>query len=206
VIVTVAGPLSANPSFTINWITYVPTTSAANVACTPVALVREALLPAGKLLKVQRYVRGLPSTSVDPDPSNWMTEPIFTRWFGPALATGEVLPVVTCTVHGALVRLPSLTISCAIYVPAFSAMNVGATVLGPVSDATLPAGLEIRVQEKVSGAPFTSDEPPPLRTTFVPSRTVCCGPAFATGGECPVLMVTVAVSLPTPLVTVRAST
>ena len=50
VIVTVAGALLANPSFTINCTTYVPSTSATNAGCLVLADSSVALLPCGRLV------------------------------------------------------------------------------------------------------------------------------------------------------------
>jgi hypothetical protein len=47
---------------------------------------------------------------------------------------------VIVTVIGALLRIPLLTISCAMYVPGMSAINVGETEDGDAIDAVLPCG------------------------------------------------------------------
>src|SRR5262249_22866475 len=57
--------------------------------------------------------------------------------------------------------------------------------------ALLLEGLLMRDQRKVSASPSTSVDALPFRCTVVPARTVCAGPALATGGEFNVEIVTV---------------
>ena len=59
----------------------------------------------------------------------------------PALAVGGWFVVDALTVNGALERNPSLTMSCAVYVPRTSAVNVGVAAVALDSAAALPAGL-----------------------------------------------------------------
>jgi hypothetical protein len=80
---------------------------------------------------------------------------------------------------------------------------VGETVVAPVSAAVLPVGSGgNRVHAYVSESPSTSVEPLPLRVTVEPTATVWFGPAFATGAELTVLIVTLALELAVPLLTV----
>ena len=72
--------------------------------------------------------------------------PIAVAWFGPALATGNVLVVVMVTVDGALLSVPLLTINCATYVPGLSTPNVIVGFVGFGSKAVLPAGRVISDQ------------------------------------------------------------
>src|SRR5262249_17425701 len=104
---------------------------------------------------------------------------------------------VMVTVTGVLSRVPSLTMSCATYVPAWSTTNVGWTVVGAVRVAALPVGTTVKAQRKVSGSPSTSLDALPSSATVGPTKTVCGGPALATGGELVVEMVTVAGALST---------
>jgi hypothetical protein len=99
------------------------------------------------------------------------------------------------TVTGALSSVPSLTMSWSTYVPTWSTTNVGCAVVGFDSVAALPAGTTVKAQRKVSGSPSTSLDALPSRVTVVPTKTVCGGPALATGGELVVVMVTVAGAL-----------
>ena len=60
-----------------------------------------------------------------------------------AIAGSTVVPrlaAVIVTVTGTLLLKKSLTINWTTYVPNTSATNVGATLVGPVSNAVLPAG------------------------------------------------------------------
>ncbi len=68
------------------------------------AAERAAPLLAGTLLKLQRYVSGSLSASVEPLPSNVTRDPTLTDVLWPALATGGVFVVVMVTVEGALAR------------------------------------------------------------------------------------------------------
>src|SRR5216684_221719 len=96
------------------------------VGFTIVVLLKAAVLPAGRVVRLHLKVRGSPSTSVE---------------------------------------------------------------LAPVRVAVLPAGRWMKVQEKVRGSPSTSEEPAPVRCTVVPTGTVWSGPALATGGVLPGVVV-----------------
>ena len=56
------------------------------------------------------------------------------------------LAAVIVTVTGTLLLKKSLTISWTTYVPSTSATNVGDTLVGPVSNAVLPAGRDMNDQ------------------------------------------------------------
>ena len=58
-----------------------------------------AVLLSGLPVRVHEYVSGSPSTSVDPLPLRATVEPTATVWFGPALATGVELMVLTVTLE-----------------------------------------------------------------------------------------------------------
>ena len=81
-------------------------------------------------------------------------------------------PASTATVFGALSIVPSLTMSCATYTPAWSASKVGITAVGSDSTAVLPAGTDVNDHEKVSGSPSTSLDPLPSSVTVSPITTV----------------------------------
>ena len=78
------------------------------------------------------------------------------------MATGGVFPVVMVTVEGALLPWPSLTISCAVYVPFLSATKVGLTMVALLNAAAalivagkakdLKEGVAIGVKTLDSGA------------------------------------------------------
>ena len=61
--------------------------------------------------------------------------------------TSVIDPAVMVTVEGVPLRNGSLTINCATYVPATSAVKVGFTVLAPVREAVLWAGTLSNTQE-----------------------------------------------------------
>ena len=85
--------------------------------------------------------------SLDLLPSRMTVSPTRAAWFGPAFATGGEFSVVSVTEFGALLTLPSLTMSCATYVPAMSTTKVGKTAAGSESVAALPRGLLVSDQE-----------------------------------------------------------
>src|SRR5690349_21235254 len=92
---------------------------------------------------------------------------------------------------GLLSTFPSLTISCATYTPALSAVKVGLTTAGLLRTAALSAGMETRLQRKVNGSPSTSVEPEPFNCTSAPAVTDWLCPAFATGDVLAVVIDTV---------------
>ena len=126
---------------------------------------RATRAPTGFEVIDQRYVSGLPSTSVEPAPVNCTRAPTVTVWFGPALATGGELSVEMDIVSGLLSSRPSLTMSWRVYVPNLSAMNVGLTMAGAERTALLPAGLAVNNQLYVRGFPSISVEPLPFSWT-----------------------------------------
>src|SRR5258706_7059613 len=69
---------------------------------------------------------------------------------------------------------------------------MGAIEVGLVTPATLPTGRDTIFQANVRVSPSTSVDPAPLRATGWPTSTVWSAPAFATGAEFTVLIVTVA--------------
>jgi hypothetical protein len=69
-----------------------------------------AVLPNGLPVRVHEYVSASPSASVDPLPFRVTVEPTPTVWFGPALATGAELMVLTVTLALEL-PVPLLTVS-----------------------------------------------------------------------------------------------
>ena len=72
-------------------------------------------------------------------PLSITVEPWTTVWLFPALAIGGcVVFVVIVTVAAGLLRIPSLTINCATYVPAASTVKVGLTILALLRTALLP--------------------------------------------------------------------
>src|SRR5450759_2255463 len=146
-----------------------PARSAVKVGFTLLALLNTAVLPEGSVIRLQLFVNASPSTSVDPAPFSWMIEPITETWLGPAFATGGAFCVVIVTVLGVLSTFPSLTTSCATYVPAMSAENEDKTAWPFCSVAPLPLGRVISVQLYVSGSPSTSDELLPFRVTVAPT-------------------------------------
>ena len=68
-------------------------------------------------------------------------------------------------------------------------------MVGFASIAVLPGGLAVSVHEYVSESPSTSEDPLPSSVMVVPTKPVWFGPAFATGFEFRVVMITVAGSL-----------
>ena len=82
---------------------------------------------------------------------------------------------------GSLASKPSFTTRPTTYSPARSAVNCGATAVGSVMAAALPARALTRLQEKVSGSPFASELALPSSRTTSPSRTDLFTPAEATG-------------------------
>ena len=64
------------------------------------AACKVAVLPAGRLLKVQAKVSASPSASEEKLPLRVTTELSAAVWLEPALATGAVLVVVIVTVEG----------------------------------------------------------------------------------------------------------
>ena len=74
--------------------------------------LRLAVLPAGRVMRDHLKSKASPSTSVEPLPSRVTTRPTGADWSGPALATGGELRVEMVTLAGALLILPSLTMSC----------------------------------------------------------------------------------------------
>src|SRR5713226_2858704 len=144
------------------------------VGFTIVVLLKAAVLPAGRVVRLHLKVRGSPSTSVEFAPLSCTTAPTFTGPLGPVMtATGLVFEVEMVTMAVlVLLALPSFTTNCTLYVPNLSTTKVGETVLAPVRVAVLPAGRWMKVQEKVRGSPSTSEEPAPVRCTVVPTGTV----------------------------------
>ena len=74
---------------------------------------RVAVLPGGRLLNDQEYVKGSESASNQPLPSSVTVAPDVTFWVEPAFAIGTVFVVVIVTVDGSLLVVPLPTISCA---------------------------------------------------------------------------------------------
>ena len=111
VITTVSGRLSRWLSLTISWTTYTPATSARKVGLTAFGLDKTAVLPAGREVNDQLNVSESWSTSLEALPSNCTVLPRLTFWSGPALATGREFTVLIVTVSGALLMVPSFTIS-----------------------------------------------------------------------------------------------
>ena len=100
--------------------------------------------------------------------------PFFARFSGLGVT---VIVGVTCaviiTVAGLLLANWSLTINCATYAPATSAMNVGEIELGELSAAVLPFGRLTNDQANlVSGSLSASEEPLPSSFTVLPTITV----------------------------------
>ena len=77
-----------------------------------VAACSAAVLPAGRLLKVQAKVSASPSASEENVPFRLTTAATAAVWFDPALATGAVFVVVMVTVDGWLFSKPLFTINC----------------------------------------------------------------------------------------------
>src|SRR5579884_112799 len=119
----------------------------------------------------QKYVIGVPSTSNESLPSSVTWFPTDAVWFGPAMATGGELIVLTVTLAFAL-AVPVLTVRPITYAPATSAVNDGSTLAGFDSTAEEPDGLEVNDHEYVSGPPAGLNEPLPFSVTVVPSATV----------------------------------
>jgi hypothetical protein len=90
---------------------------------------------------------------------------------------------VIVTVEAALLTCPSLTTRLATYVPAWSAVKVGAAELAPVNAAELPAGLDTSVHAYVSGSLLASELALPFSVTMLPVITFCAAPALATGAR-----------------------
>ena len=67
-------------------------------------------------------------------------------------------------------------------------------------------GTLTNVHVYVNGSPSTSNEPEPFRLAVAPTATVWFAPAFATGGEFTVLILTLRVSCAAPLSTVKLTT
>ena len=154
-----------------------------------------AKLLGGRVIRDHVRVSGRPCGSV-PEPLRVTITPWTTVWLEPGFATGACRAlVVTVTVDGWLSTVPSFTMSCATYVPARSAVNVGFTAPTLFSDAVLPLGTELKLHLNVSGSPSTSVEPEPFSCTRVPTVTVWFGPALATGGVFAVVILTVAGAL-----------
>src|SRR5574339_882302 len=103
------------------------------------------------------YVSGLPSASLDAEPSSRTFELQCTLWAGSAFATGAHLSVETRTVSASLSAWPSLTTSCATYVPGRSTTNDGEALAASSRAAALPAGTDASSQRYVRGLPSTSD-------------------------------------------------
>src|SRR5205823_12642732 len=133
-----------------------------------------------------------PSTSKEPLPSSVMVVPTKPVWSDPALATGLELRVLIVTVAGALLAIPSFTISRATYVPKTSMTNVGCTAVGSERVAVLPGGRVVSAHRYVRVSPSTSEEALPSSVTTLPTKPLWSGPAFATGGVLSVEIVTVA--------------
>jgi hypothetical protein len=140
VISVVSGRLSSRPSLTISCTTNGPATSAANEANGVSAPASVALLPAGRLTKVQLKPSASPLASLEPVPSSVTSSSIVTVWSGPASATGRTLLVVTTTVSGTLATAFAVTISCTTKSPRRSAVKHGVAVAAPASTAALPSG------------------------------------------------------------------
>ena len=64
------------------------------------------MLPAGRVVRDQANVSGLPSTSEEADPLRVTVLPTFTVWSGPALATGGLFSVVIVIVSAAELTNP----------------------------------------------------------------------------------------------------
>src|SRR5262249_52876221 len=132
--------------------------------------------------------------------------PLSVIWPG-LMGGGGGAVAVMVTVAGVLSRVPSLTMSCATYIAAWSTTNVGCTVVGFVRVAALPVGTTVKAQRKVSGSPSTSLDALPSSVTVVPTTTVWGGRAWATGGELVVEIVTVVGVLSTvPSLTMSCTT
>ena len=101
------GPLTTNEA------TYVPAASALKVGRADVAADNVAVLPAGRLVRVQAYVSASPFASELALPSSVTNDPVVTFWAVPAFATGATLATaaVTVTVVPVLLSRPSLTTS-----------------------------------------------------------------------------------------------
>ena len=65
--------------------------------------------------------------------------------------------------------------------PATSAMKVGLTTLVEDKDAVLPVGLVVSTHLYVNLSALASELAAPVKITVAPMRTVCAGPALATG-------------------------
>src|SRR5262245_17193187 len=112
-----------------------------------------AALPMGTDVSIHAYVSGLPSGSLEPRPSRETGLPTVALRSGPASATGGRFAARTpiCTVSGALDTKPSLTMSCATYVPERSGTNVGWIAVGFDSVDALPTGTESNDHWNVNG-------------------------------------------------------
>src|SRR5262249_57676446 len=80
-------------------------------------------------------------------------------------------------------RWLGLAQSCELCGAGRSPTKVGWTAVASESRAVLPAGVLVKAQANSNGSPSTSLEPLPSRRTVAPTRTVCAGPALATGAE-----------------------
>ncbi len=112
-----------------------------------VAPASVATLPLGLEISDHRYVSAPRPASDEADPFNRTTSPLRTVWSRPPFATGATRSVDRLTVSATLMRVLSLTTSCAMYVPATSASNVGVIVDGSLSTAVLPSGTLVSAHE-----------------------------------------------------------
>ena len=104
------------PSATVNLITKVPVTSGTKVGVRLLfgaMSVKTRLEVKGLLEKTHLKLRGSPSASEDPVPSNWTVSPRNTAWSGPASAMGAVLggAVTVMVTVATSVSVPSSTVS-----------------------------------------------------------------------------------------------
>ena len=65
--------------------------------------------------------------------------------------------------------------------PATSALKVGPTALVEDKDAVLPVGFVVKTHLYVNLSALASVLAAPVKVTVAPMRTVCAGPALATG-------------------------
>ena len=111
------------------------------------------------------------------------------------------------TVSASLFSVPSLTTRLTTYIPALSTVKVGFTAVVSLNAALLPTGTEVNAQLKINVLPSTSVLPLPSSVTVPFTSGVWSGPAFATGAEFNVLIVTVSAALLTvPSLTMRLTT